>query len=236
MAATRACAASDPDAMRCSIVIAEHPVRPAARRQRRFVLRDRSAAIVARIPWRRMQLKIERQMHAAEIDAVVRHQPLDRQIDLADQHAIVDIGPRSRRMRAITSCTSGRSVLCSADSCFGTGSIARAPVGIGRVVAELLVLDQMPDHIDAKAVHAALQPEAQHVEHRLDALAGLRQFRSGCSLQKRMIVVLLRSPDRTPRRCRRKLTASCSAARRPAPGRARCTNRVSGYCAMSAIR
>ena len=37
---------------------------------------------------------------------------------------------------------------------------------VGRVVAELVVLDQHPHHVDAEPVDAAAQPEAQHVEHR----------------------------------------------------------------------
>ena len=44
--------------------------------------------------------------------------------------------------------------------------LAGARLRIGRVVAELLVLDQMVDHVDAKAVDAALQPEAHDVVHR----------------------------------------------------------------------
>ena len=39
--------------------------------------------------------------------------------------------------------------------------------GIRQVIAELVVLDDVPDHVDAKAVDAAVEPEPQHVEHRL---------------------------------------------------------------------
>src|SRR4051812_16098911 len=43
--------------------------------------------------------------------------------------------------------------------------IAFAVVWIYRVVAELVVLDQVPDDVDAKAVDPAPQPKAHHVEH-----------------------------------------------------------------------
>ena len=34
---------------------------------------------------------------------------------------------------------------------------------VRRVVAELVVLDQVPQHVDAEAIDAAIEPEAQHV-------------------------------------------------------------------------
>ena len=53
---------------------------------------------------------------------------------------------------------------------------------VRRVVAELRVLHDVVGDIDAEAVDAASQPEAQHVEHRAST-SGLRQLRSGCSLR-----------------------------------------------------
>ena len=44
-------------------------------------------------------------------------------------------------------------------------------LGIGWIVAELIVLDEVPQHIDPKAVNSALQPEAHHV---VDGGANLR--------------------------------------------------------------
>jgi hypothetical protein len=52
------------------------------------------------------------------------------------------------------------------------------PSEVRRVVAELGILNEVPEDIYAKAVHAAVQPEAQHpVQAR--RTSGLRQFRSG---------------------------------------------------------
>ncbi len=38
-------------------------------------------------------------------------------------------------------------------------------VGVGRLVAQLLILQHQPDHVHAEAVHAAVEPEAHVVEH-----------------------------------------------------------------------
>ncbi len=38
-------------------------------------------------------------------------------------------------------------------------------VGVGRLVAQLLVLQHQPDHVHPKAIDAAIQPEAHVVEH-----------------------------------------------------------------------
>src|SRR3546814_8132206 len=43
----------------------------------------------------------------------------------------------------------------------------RRPSRVRRVVSELVVLDEVPDDIDAEAVDAAVEPEAKHVVHRL---------------------------------------------------------------------
>lgn len=70
------------------VVVAEHPVRPAARRQRRLVLVDQRRHGLG-VPARLDQLEVERQVGAREIDAVIGHQPLQRQVDLPDEHAFV---------------------------------------------------------------------------------------------------------------------------------------------------
>ena len=42
-----------------------------------------------------------------------------------------------------------------------------AELGVRRVVAQLRVLEHLAQGVDAEAVDAAVEPEAQHVEHRL---------------------------------------------------------------------
>ena len=47
------------------------------------------------------------------------------------------------------------------------GRVAVRIIRVGRVVPKLRVLDQMPDHIDAKTVDALAEPEPHHVVDRL---------------------------------------------------------------------
>ena len=94
---------------------------------------------------------------------------------------------------------------------------ARRVGGIWRVVAERLILDQVPDHVDAKAVDAALQPEA----HRR---RGWPRAPRDCASSGRAAGQEMRDSNtgrwrrRIPRRCRRTPTASCWAGRRPGAG------------------
>ena len=69
------------------VVISEHPVGPAVRWQERFVTIDR-VGDGAGVPGQFDQLKIERQVHAVALCAVVGHHSLERQIDFADHHSL----------------------------------------------------------------------------------------------------------------------------------------------------
>src|SRR3954454_11974010 len=42
---------------------------------------------------------------------------------------------------------------------------ALAPVGVGRIVPELLVLQQVMDSVHPEPIHSAIEPEAQHLQH-----------------------------------------------------------------------
>jgi hypothetical protein len=46
--------------------------------------------------------------------------------------------------------------------------ISRLVRGIRRVIPEPLVLDEMPQDIDAKTIDPALEPEAQYIMHGRD--------------------------------------------------------------------
>ena len=78
------------------VVISQNPVRPAAGRQSGFVIGDELADRGGG-PRRMQQLEIERQLRAAQILSVIGHQPLDGQIDLADEHSIHElVGDRAQ--------------------------------------------------------------------------------------------------------------------------------------------
>ena len=100
--------------------------------------------------------------------------------------------------------------VAAAAGCVGRG---RAIVRVRRVVAERCVLDQMPDHVDAKAVDAAPQPEAQVSCH-----ASLRA-RPGCASSDRAAPPGRRDSNigrvrriQLPGRAAEHRPASCSAA------------------------
>ena len=170
-------------------------------------------------------MKLNGRWAPREVGAVVGDEALDRQVDLADQHAIVELvdhaaqpGDHLVHLGLVGGVARQHALVRRP---------ARRERRIGRVVAELGVLDQVPDHVDAEAVDAAVEPEAQHVVHR-GADLGVAPVEVGLLGQERVIVVLAGRRHRAARRCRRTRTASCWAARRPAPGRARCTSRAAG--------
>ena len=45
--------------------------------------------------------------------------------------------------------------------------ITRLPIWVHRVITELLIFEQHPEHIDAEAIDAPVEPEAQDIIHRL---------------------------------------------------------------------
>ena len=107
-------------------------------------------------------------------------------------------------------------------------------IRVGRVVPKLRVLDQMPDHIDAKTVDALAEPEPHHVVDRLAHL-GVAPVQVRLLGEKGVIIILSGCLIIAARRCRRTPIASCSARRRPALDRARCTSRASDCRATTAF-
>ena len=106
-----------------------------------------------------MSWKLNGRCAPRQIGAVIGDEPLDRQVDLADQHPVVVLvehaahaGDDVVHLRLV-----GRVDLQQALDLGPAGLVA----GIRRVVAELGVLDQVPDDVDAEAVDAAVEPEAQ---------------------------------------------------------------------------
>jgi hypothetical protein len=145
------------------IVVSQNPVRPAAGWQSAFVVRHQLADR-RRGPRRMKQLEIERQLRAAQILSVIGHQPFDRQIDLADQHALVilienkaHLGDNLVRLGLIGAVNLHETM---------NAGFVRAVVRIRRIVAQRGILDQQPDDVDAKSVDTAVEPEAQDIVHR----------------------------------------------------------------------
>jgi hypothetical protein len=84
MAATRVCAEPTRLAIRGAIVIAKHPIWPTAFWERGLLAINKFGDF-ARVPPRVEQRKIEWQMRFFKITPVVGNQPIERQVDFADE-------------------------------------------------------------------------------------------------------------------------------------------------------
>ena len=95
---------------------------------------------------------------------VIGHQALDGQVDLADQHAVrIRIHHRPHLTDHLMNVRLvGRIDLQVAIDV----RLVRLPRWIGRVVAELLILNQQPKHVDTDAINTSIQPESHRVPHR----------------------------------------------------------------------
>ena len=168
----------------------------------------------------------------AEVVAVIGDETVQRQIDLPDQDAVVEFIDDAPHL---------------GDDLMHLGLVGgilrqdlfvRRPavevMRVGRVVAKVGVLDQVPDHVDAKAVDALAQPEPHHVVDRL-AHFGIAPVQIRLLGEKGVVVIL---PGRFV-----VLPGAAAEFRQPVvrraavrlPDRARCTSRVSGYRASCAL-
>ena len=222
--------------MRGCVVAAEHPVRPAAGRQRRLVVGD-DPGEGCRVPWRLEQLEVERQVHARRGSAaVVGHQPVERQEDLADQQPLaVLVGQLAEGVGDLVDFgLIGRMVLQHLELFAHAGGEGR----IGRIIAQVLGLDAVPQHVDAEAVDAAIEPEAQHAGHR-GADVGVAPVEVGLLLEERVQVILAgrgSNSQAEPPMSLVQLLGGAVPHPRQAPDRARCTSRAWGCRATSGFR
>ena len=141
-------------------MIAEHPVRPRARRQRRFVL-ENDFLDCPRVPRRRQQREIERQVRTAEVSAVIGNEAVGRQIDFADQHPGIEFVDRAPHFRDHV--MDFRLVGRAQRQYPVVRRLPLAKLRIKRVVAKRGILDQVPDHVDAETVDAFAKPEPHHL-------------------------------------------------------------------------
>jgi hypothetical protein len=167
-------------------MIAENPIRPRLGRKCRFVIVD-DLLDRTRVPWRRQQREIERQLRAAKVFAVVGDQTIGWQINLSDQNTaieFIDHAPHLRDHVVDFGLIGGMN---------RQNPLVRRPSfskrRIWRVVAKLRVLDQVPDHVDAEAVDSFSKPEAHHVMDRV-AHRGIAPIQVGLLGQEGMVVIL----------------------------------------------
>ena len=178
--------ASDPARNSGSVVVPKHPVRPRPDRQCGFVGFDERRDGLW-LPVGRDQVEVERQVEAGQIRSVIGHQLVDREVGLPD-HDPIRIGvsdPSHRPDRRVHARLIDGSDLQPA--LFGRHP--RLPIGIGRIVAILLILVEMVDSIHPKPVNTSVEPKSQHVAHGLLDLR-IAPIEVRLLLEVRVVIVL----------------------------------------------
>jgi hypothetical protein len=169
-------------------MVAQDPVGPAALRQGSFIFAD-DASNLAGVPGRLDQLEIERQVGAGQLLAVIGDEALERQIDLADQHP-VGIGVDDLPHLGNDAMHLGPVRRVDLEELPDAG-ITRAVARVGGIVAECVILDEVPHDVDAETVDAAVEPEAKDLEHGVADLA-ITPVQVGLLLEEAVVVVLTR--------------------------------------------
>ena len=98
-----------------------------------------------------------------------------------------------------------RQVFSVASYLLGVGGITRFPLRIHWVITELLIFEQHPEDVDAEAIDATVQPEAQDIIHSL-AHPGIAPIQIGLFHIEQVQVVLpggfIELPGRTAKPAR----------------------------------
>ena len=150
-AATRACAGADAAGEPRPVVVAEHPVRPRAVRQRRLVGVDQRARSRAALPGRRDQVEVAGRSQPRR----GRSRPsAARSAGRARRSARRSSADRRAHARRTTSCTSGRSVVNSGTA-RRTGPAPSRQAGFGGLSRSRSSLIELAQRVDAEAVDAA---------------------------------------------------------------------------------
>src|ERR1700676_2644872 len=123
-------------------MIAKHPVRPCAHGQYGLVFED-DLLDFSRVPWRRQQRKVERQMRASEFLAVIGNEAFERKIDFTDQNPRVEFVDHAAHLRDHVMDLSLIGGVQRQNLFMWRPALAI--VWIWRIVTKLRILDQMPD-------------------------------------------------------------------------------------------
>ena len=184
------------------VVIGEHPRRP-ARAHHRLDLGD-ARPPCAGLPRHRERLEVEGEVQLVGVPEVGRDELRLGEVDLAHDHAVARVvvqhgaDPAQERVCALV-------VVRAHDVEVAADDVGRGDVGQRGVLA-----DEVHD-VGAEAVDAAVQPEAQHVVHRLDD-RGLVPVEVGLLGQEGVQVPLLGGRVPRPR-------GAAAEGRRPVVGR-----------------
>ena len=178
------------------IVIRKRVGRPRLGAEGRFDLLD-ARAKRARLPRREQKTEVERLLQLVGTK-IVRERARVARPHFTDHHAIaiaVEHAPKAAN-DVVHLGLVGAVALFVCEPLELRKLLSRGDFGI---VAKLRVLDHLRDHIDAKSIDAAIEPEANHVVHRLDDL-GIAKVEVGLLAQKRMQVPFAARRVELPRR------------------------------------
>ena len=159
------------------VVVAEHPVRPAALRQSGLICAIKAATSGA-VQAVLQKLEIERQMRTHEVLAVIGDEPLHRQINFADQHPVIEFveSPAASR-RPHHALRAGRSNRSGANDDF---RLLRGPGRIERIVAKRRILDEC-QMTSTRKPSTPRRNQKRSTSCIAARTSGFRQLRSGCS-------------------------------------------------------
>ena len=147
------------------VVTRQHVGRLRASRQHGLDLVD-AGAERGRLPRAPQEAEVERELQLVERGTVVRRDAARiEQIDLADHHALA-VASSSAAPAADDVVHLGPILIVDVLLAEVIAHRVRVAVVGRRVVAQRRVLDHLVDHVDAEAVDAPVEPEADDVLHR----------------------------------------------------------------------
>src|SRR5438132_7769635 len=146
-------------------MIAQDPIGPGFLGQSCFVTLD-SLTNGACFPGRHgHELEIEGEVNFVELLAVVRHQTLQWQIEVADEHALTIAFGQSTHL--LHNSMHARLVYDVVFQQAGIEGITWLPQRIHRIITELLILEKHLERVYTEAINAPVEPEAHNIKHRL---------------------------------------------------------------------
>src|SRR5258708_1631822 len=146
-------------------MIAQHPVGPGPSWKSTFIRIDDLANSTGLRVWHCNGLDSDTAMNLIELLAVLLVPTLHWQIEFADEHALaIAIHDGTHLSHDLVY---ARLVSRVAAQPAISGWITWLPLRIHRVIAELLILEQTRECVNAEAIDPSVQPEAQDIIHRL---------------------------------------------------------------------
>ena len=102
-------------------------------------------------------------MNLVELFTIVSHHSLHWQIKLADENALVVRVHNGTYLSH--DLVNARLISRMEVKLANIWRIARLPIRVHWIIAELLILEQQPENVDAETIDAPVEPEAQHIIH-----------------------------------------------------------------------